>query len=63
MYDPKTVKFTEPIKSIVEWIEELGGNIDLFNKRMSRFEKRMRKLERGIEAFDEKLDRIEKYAK
>jgi hypothetical protein len=30
---------------------------------MTRFENRMKKFEKGIEAFDEKMDRIEKYAK
>ena len=63
MYDPKTVKLTEPIKSIVEWIEDLENNISLYNKRMTRFDNRMKKFEKGIEAFDEKMDRIEKYAK
>ena len=63
MYDPKTVRLTEPIKSIVEWVEELESNLDLFNKRMARFEKRMKSFERGIEAIDEKMKRIEKYAK
>ena len=63
MYDPKTVKFTEPIKSLVEWIEGLENSLDLFNKRMARFEKRMKACEKGIEAFDEKMKRIEKYAK
>lgn len=63
MYDPKTVKLTEPIKGIVEWIEELESNISLYNKRLARFEKRMKSFEKGIEAFDEKMKRIEKYAK
>lgn len=63
MYDPKTVKLTEPLKSIVEWIEELENNISLYNKRMTRFEKRMKSFEKGIEAIDEKIKRIEKYAK
>jgi peptidoglycan hydrolase CwlO-like protein len=63
MYDPKTVKLTEPIKSIVEWVEELESNIGLYNKRLVRFEKRMKKFEKGIEAIDEKMKRIEKYAK
>ncbi len=62
-YDPKTVKLTEPIKSIVVWIEELGSNISLYNKRMTRFENRMKKFEKGIEAIDEKMKRIEKYAR
>ena len=63
MYDPKTVKFTEPLKSLVEWIEGLESSLDLFNKRMARFEERMKQFEKGVEAFDEKMDRIEKYAK
>ena len=63
MYDPKTVKLTEPIKSIVEWVEELESNISLYNKRLARFEGRMKKFEKGIEAIDEKMKRIEKYAK
>lgn len=63
MYDPKTVKLTEPLKSIVEWIEELASNLSLYNKRVARFEKRMKQFEKGVEAFDEKMDRIEKYAK
>ena len=53
MYDPKTVKLTEPIKSIVEWVEELESNISLYNKRLTRFESRMKKFEKGIEAIDE----------
>ena len=63
MYDPKTVKLTEPIKSIVGWIEELENNIGLYNKRLARFEKRMKQFESGIKAIDEKMRRIEKYAK
>ena len=63
MYDPKTVKFTEPIKSLVEWIEGLESCLDLSNKRMARFEKRLKSFEKGIEAIDEKMKRIEKYAK
>ncbi len=63
MYDPKTVKLTEPIKSIVEWVEELESNISLYNKRLTRFEGRMKKFEKGIEAMDEWMRRIEKYAK
>ncbi len=63
MYDPKTVKLTEPIKSIVEWVEELESNVSLYNKRLTRFESRMKKFERGIGAIDEWMRRIEKYAK
>jgi phage shock protein A len=63
MYDPKTVKLTEPIKSIVEWVEELESDIGLYNEKLARFEKRMKQFEKGIKAFDEKMDRIEKYAK
>ena len=63
MYDPKTVRLTEPLKSIAEWIEELEGNLDLFNKRMARFEKRVKSFEKGVEAIDEKMKRIEKHAK
>ncbi len=63
MYDPKTVKLTEPIKSIVGWVEELESNISLYNKRLTRFEKRMKKFEKGIEAIDEWMRRIEKFAK
>ena len=63
MYDPKTVRLTEPLKSIVEWVEELESNVGLFNKRMARLEKRMKSFGKGIEAIDEKMDRIEKYAK
>ena len=63
MYDPRTVKLTEPIKSIVGWVEELESNVGLYNKRLARFEKRMKEFEKGIEAIDEKMKRIEKYAK
>ena len=62
-YDPSKVKLTEPLKSIVGWIKELGDNLGLFNGRMARFEKRMKQFEKGIEAVDEKMKRIEKYAK
>ena len=63
MYDPKTVKLTEPLKSIVEWVKELENNIGLYNERLARFKKRIRAFEKGIEAIDEKMKRIEKYAK
>jgi uncharacterized protein YdcH (DUF465 family) len=38
MYDPKTVKLTEPIKSIVEWVEELEKKHNLLDKRVIHFE-------------------------
>ena len=62
-YDPSKIKLTEPLKSLVGWIKELGESLGLFNKRMTRLENRMKQFEKGIEAIDEKMKRIEKYAK
>ena len=53
----------EPLHSIVGWIRELGGDLFLTNERITKLEKKMKKFEKGIEAFDEKMKRIEKYAK
>lgn len=38
MYDPKTVKLTEPIKSIAEWIAEIEKKHNLLDKRVIHFE-------------------------
>ena len=53
----------EPLKSIVGWIKELEGHLKSFSDRLGRFEKRMKQFESGVEALDEKMKRIEKYAK
>ena len=62
-YDPSKIRLTEPIKGIVGWIGEIESTVALCKKRMVRFEKRMKQFEKGIEAIDEKMKRIEKYAK
>ena len=57
------IHLNEPLKSIVGWIKELEGHLKLSSDRMVRLEKRMKQFESGIEAIDEKMKRIEKYAK
>jgi hypothetical protein len=38
MYDPKTVRLTEPLKSIVEWVEGIEKKHNLLDKRVVHFE-------------------------
>ena len=57
------IHLQEPLKSIVGWIKELEDYLKLFDTRLSRFGARIKQFEKGVEAIDEKIKRIEKYAK
>jgi len=58
--EPKFIKLMPPLDGIVN---DLDDRLKILEESISAFKSRMAEFERGVAALDEKIRRIEKYAR